>query len=273
MSGNEVYHSIQQEANKESGMNNKPYDQWTNTERDHYNIIHEKIKTRTVNTVLKNAMKTDGKDQGIYKALGYRVVCKGVYFPSGISGADNFNCHSAFIIDNHEEIQELKKQVAISQLCTATNDAEFQKLKKQMAAMTDDHEEIQKLKRHISAGKALEKQVKRMKSEFIRTSALLSTGQEENRALRRELGVMRSEIANLKAASVLDDIDDDDDDEDEIAQPVTPKEACESLQEFIRACEPKVSATIKKKMALGISADACKHSDRHYEQVCRDWLS
>jgi hypothetical protein len=211
MSGIEVYHSIQREANKESGMNNKPHDQWTNTERDHYNIIHEKIKTRTVNTFLKNATKTDGKDQDIYKVFGHRVIYQTQLFPSGYSTAANFHCHSAFIIDNHEEIQELKKQLAV---------------------VVDNREEIQEL--------------------------------------RRELVVMRSELASLKAASVLDDIDDD---EDEIEQPVTPKEACESLQEFIRACEPKVSAKIKKKRALGISADAREHSDRHYEQVCKDWLS
>ena len=99
MAGYEVLRSIEQEAKKESGMNNKPHDQWTNTERDHYNIIHEKIKTRTVNTFLKNATKTDGKDQGIYKAFGQRVVYQTQMFPSGYSTAANFHCHSAFIID------------------------------------------------------------------------------------------------------------------------------------------------------------------------------
>ena len=235
-------------------MNNKPHDQWTNTERDHYNIIHEKIKTRTVNTVLKNATKTDGKDQDIYKTLGQRVVYPPSYFCSGYSTATNFNCHSAFIIDNHEEIQELKKQ---------------------MAAMNGSGVVDNELKQQLTY----------VQSELAGAFSLWSTGQEEIQELRRELVVMRSELASLKAASVLDDIDDD---EDEIEQPVVTPTVCEPKVSASRAAETRIdkenrrwrkgTATTRavasmKKAARDIVADAREHSDRHYEQVCKDWLS
>ena len=252
MAGYEVLRSIEQEAKKESGMNNKPHDQWTNTERDHYNIIHEKIKNRTVNTVLKNATKTDGKDQDIYKTLGHRVIYPPSYFPSGTSTAANFNCHSAFIIDNHEEIQELKKQ---------------------LAAMNGS----------VVVDKELKQQLTYVQSELACAFSLWSTGQEENRELRQELAVMRSELANLKAASTLDDIDDDEDE-----QPVITPAACEPKVSASRAAETRIdkenrrwsrgTATTRavasmKKTARGISSTARDHSDRHYEQVCKDWLS
>ena len=247
MAGYEVLRSIEQEAKKESGMNNKPHDQWTNTERDHYNIIHEKIKNRTVNTFLKNAKKTDGKDQDIYKVFGDRVVYQTQMFPSGYSTADGFHCHSAFIIDNHEEIQELKKQ---------------------MAAMNGS----------VVVDKELKQQLTYVQSELACAFSLWSTGQEENRELRQELAVMRSELANLKAASTLDDIDDDEDE-----QPVITPVACEPKVSASRAADTRIdnenrrwsrgAVASMKKTARGISSTAREHSDRHYEQVCKDWLS
>ena len=233
-------------AKKESGVNNKPYDHLTNTEQAAYNTVKENIESRMFQDVLKLAKTKAGKDQDIYKMLGERALSSTHTYFGGRSSewdngvrATNFNCHSAFIIDNYDEIQELKKQVA------AMNGP----------VVVDNREEIQEL--------------------------------------RQELAVMRSELASLKVTSVLDDID-----EDEIEQPATPKEACESLQEFIHACEPKVSASraaetridkenrrwgkgtaatravaSMKKAARGISADAREHSDRHYEQVCKDWMA
>ena len=227
-------------ARKESGVNNKPYDHLTNTERADYLTVKEKIESRMFQDVLKLAKTKAGKDQDIYKMLGERALSSTHTYFGGRSSewdngvrATNFNCHSAFIIDNYDEIQELKKQLA------AMN----------VPAVVDNREEIQEL--------------------------------------RRELAVMRSELASLKAASVLDDIDDDED-EDEIEQPVVTPTACEPKVSASRAAETRIdkenrrwrkgTATTRavasmKKAARDIVADAREHSDRHYEQVCKDWLS
>ena len=225
-------------AKKESGVNNKPYDHLTNTERADYLTVKEKIESRMFQDVLKLAKTKAGKDQDIYKMLGERALSSTHTYFGGRSSewdngvrATNFNCHSAFIIDNYDEIQELKKQLA------AMN----------VPAVVDNREEIQEL--------------------------------------RQELAVMRSEIASLKAASVLDDIDDD---EDEIEQPVVTPTACEPKVSASRAAETRIdkenrrwgkgtaatrAVASMKKAARGISADAREHSDRHYEQVCKDWMA
>ena len=216
-------------ARKESGVNNKPYDHLTNTEQAAYNTIKENIESRMFQDVLKLS-----KHGGVYKVLGERALSNDIrsHFPCnnnvGMSGRhrDNFHCHSAFIIDNHEEIQELKKQLAVM------NDA----------VVVDNHKEIQEL--------------------------------------RQELITMRSELASLKAASTLDDIDDET--EDELEQPVITPAACEPKVLASRAAETRINKENRrglrgtasmKEHAFGISSAARVNSDRHYEQICMDWLN